>query len=519
MSRFALWACAAISVLAAVLTLHKLDAADICFGNEAHDGMTVQLMVERGQLLSPLPGGMEPIAKPPLFHWTSTAIHRLFGIDKVTPWSLRLAAAFYGVAGVVLTMAFAWWALGPRRAVLAGLTLVASYYYIEKARLGRVDMALTFFESLGVFCFAWWLDRAPDSSGPAAGASSRRSKILYLAAFALGLAVLSKGPIGAILPSLTILVYLAGRRRWSELRELLSPGPIALGLTIAASWYVASYLTGYVQNPRYQLSVENFGRFVGALGTMPPWFYLDRAAIQSPVVSAIAIIAVLLVLIPRLPLARQLRDASSARARMSVELLATFWAVTFIFFSIAAYKSRVYLLPLAPSAAILVAWLVDGVAEIRWGTRLRLAYALICFALIVGIYFYLPYSTAGACDGRYPAIAARKINEVVPRDKPLYLFGFYQWAYELQFHLDRDAPYIRRGFASQPGIYVLLPAERWENLARRLPPYDVVLIYTDTDPKVVVVRTRAHPPPPGSATPGSATDGAGGAQRMRLSGR
>ncbi len=508
MTRCALWACAAIAAVAAVLTLHDLGGADICFGNEAHDGMTVQLMVEQGELLSPLPGGIEPIAKPPLFHWTSTALHTLLGIHKVTPRSLRLAAALYAVAGVVLTMAFAWWALGPRGAVLAGLALVASHYYIEKGRLGRVDMTLTFFESLGIFSFAWWLDGGGVAEGSPAPTGSRRSLMLYLAALALGLAVLSKGPIGAIIPSLTILAYLAGRRRWKDLRALLRPGPIALGLIIASSWYVASYLTGYSQNPRHQLAIENYGRFVGALGTMPPWFYVGRAVMQSPVISAIAVIAVLLVLIPVLPLARELRNSSSGRVRTSVQLLATFWAVTFIFFSIAAYKSRVYLLPLYPSAAILVAWIVDRASEIRWGARLRAAYGVVCFALVVGIFFHLPWAAKRACEGREPAIAAQRVNEVVPRDRPLYLFGFSRWAYELQFHLHRDTGYIRRQAAIRSGIYVLLPAERWQSLARRLPANDPVLIYTDTEPKVVVVRTRDRPSPPGSAPAAAPNAGA-----------
>ncbi|MGH7864471.1 MAG: ArnT family glycosyltransferase, partial [Candidatus Binataceae bacterium] len=230
MIRYALAACTAIVILAAVLTLHDLGGADICFGNEAHDGMTVQLMVERGQLLSPLPGVNEPIAKPPLFHWTSTAIHRVLGIVKVTPGSLRLAAALYGIAGVALTMAFAWWALGPRLAVFAGLTLIASYYYIEKARLGRVDMTLTFFESLAIFTFAWWLDRDEGAAGTLGEQRGGRSKLVYLAALALGLAVLAKGPVGALVPSLTILVFLATHRRWNDLRTLLRPGPLALGL-------------------------------------------------------------------------------------------------------------------------------------------------------------------------------------------------------------------------------------------------------------------------------------------------
>ncbi|MGH7863772.1 MAG: hypothetical protein ACREQB_02205, partial [Candidatus Binataceae bacterium] len=306
-------------------------------------------------------------------------------------------------------------------------------------------------------------------------------------------------------------------RRWNDLRALLRPGPLALGLIVASSWYVASYLTGYSQNPRYQLAVENYGRFVGALGTMPPWFYIDRAFLQSPIIGALAMIAVLLVLAPSLPFARRLRDPSNPRAQLTIELLAAFWAVTFIFFSIAAYKSRVYLLPLCPSAAILVAWTVDRAAENRWGTRLRAAYVIACVALVVGIFFRVPYTAKIACDGREPKLAAQRVNEVVPRDQPLFLFGFYQWAYELQFHLDRDAPFLRRDVAKRPGTYIVLPAERWEALAKRLPPSDPVLIYTATDPKVVVIRIRERPPTARMESQSVRRCGAGKLQRRGVS--
>src|ERR1700730_15035394 len=92
--------------------------------------------------------------KPPLFHWTAVAIDRLAGFTKVTAFNLRLTAALYAIAGVILTIIFASTILGPNGAVLAGLILIASYQYIENARIGRVDMTLCFFETLALFVFA-----------------------------------------------------------------------------------------------------------------------------------------------------------------------------------------------------------------------------------------------------------------------------------------------------------------------------------------------------------------------------
>ncbi|HLJ43370.1 MAG TPA: hypothetical protein VKT12_04060, partial [Candidatus Binataceae bacterium] len=96
----------------AALTLHRLDAAEVCGANEAIEGVFVQQMVEHGVLLFPLENGSAPMYKPPLFHWTATALDRIARANRVTAFNLRLPSALYATAGVVLTIIFAWTPLG-----------------------------------------------------------------------------------------------------------------------------------------------------------------------------------------------------------------------------------------------------------------------------------------------------------------------------------------------------------------------------------------------------------------------
>src|SRR5579864_1934564 len=108
MNRRYLVACAAIVGIAALLTIHRLGVADVCGVNEAVEGVFVQQMVEHDAVLFPLENGRSPMYKPPLFHWTAVAIDRLAGIRKVTAFNLRMTAALYAIAGLILTIAFAW---------------------------------------------------------------------------------------------------------------------------------------------------------------------------------------------------------------------------------------------------------------------------------------------------------------------------------------------------------------------------------------------------------------------------
>jgi 4-amino-4-deoxy-L-arabinose transferase-like glycosyltransferase len=113
----------------------------------------------------------------------------------------------YATAGVALTMLFVQGILGTNAAVLAGLTLTGSYQYVTQGRLGRVDMALSFFEALALFSFYWWIRR--DRTGQS---RSRSRAMQFVCAAALALGVLAKGPVGAILPLAAMGIFVLAEK-------------------------------------------------------------------------------------------------------------------------------------------------------------------------------------------------------------------------------------------------------------------------------------------------------------------
>src|SRR5690242_4753840 len=147
----------AIVALACLLMFHRLGAAGVCGYNEAVEGLFLQQMVERGGGLFPAAAAEGPMYKPPLFHWTALAIDRALGIGKVTAFNLRLPAALYAIAGLILIVCFIYSIGGSGAALLAGLALLASWQYVSQGRFGRVDMSLTFCEALALTAFLWWM--------------------------------------------------------------------------------------------------------------------------------------------------------------------------------------------------------------------------------------------------------------------------------------------------------------------------------------------------------------------------
>ena len=489
--RSAVVLCAAIALVVALLTLHQLGASDLCSGDEAVEAVFVQQMVEHHELLFPIENGRQPMYKPPLFHWTAAAFDRLGGIDHVTVRGVRSVSAGYAIAGTVLTMAAAAALLGAEAAVLAGLALAGSYQYISQARIARVDMTLCFFEALALFVFVWWL---PERGTGAQGALKRRLR-LYVLAVVMGLAVLSKGPVGALVPGGAMLAFMLYERRFRQLPALLEPGPLLIGAMVAVSWYVVCYLGGRFGFLSRQISNENFGRFFGSLGGMSPLYYLKPVFLNSAPLSLLVPIAVGAALWPRHSTAEredvtgpQPVSAATARAASAMRLFAFFWIVTILFFNLAAYKRRAYLLPLWPTNAILIAWLLIRIARFRWGVISKWAYVATCAGLMVFNFLYILRHEVRECADSSYRPAAEEILQVVGRSDPLYTFGFDEELAPLLFYLDRNAPALKDKLGDAPPGYVILPLTVWK--AHQYEALDLTPVLTSEhgQRKIVLLR-------------------------------
>jgi 4-amino-4-deoxy-L-arabinose transferase-like glycosyltransferase len=481
-----IWVAFALVVAGAVaLTFYRLGACGICKGNEAVEAVFIQQMVEHGKVLFPAVNGGSPMYKPPLFHWTATALDRLAGIHRVTPFNFRLPAALYTVAGVGLTMVFAYGVIGGEGAILAGLILLSAHQYIRLGRMGRVDMTLTFFETLALFAFWWWLERWPQSG---AGARNRNAMI-YVAAVAAGLAVLSKGPVGALLPGLAIAIFLIVERRLGDVVRRIPVGAAALAVAIGASWYLAGYLDARHALLSRQLGSENFGRFFGALGSSPPWFYLGPLLFSSLPVSLLIPIAVASVLVNRKP--EQVEE--SVQCEDAIKLLAIFWLVTLAFFSIAAYKSRWYLLPLWPSAAVILAWWIKRSGALYGRRPIEGGFAAVCVAVAIFNLFYIPHQERRECARYGYRAAAAGIRSIVGPSQPLYAAGFVDEDFApLLFYLDRDAPFVSSDLAKAPPGYIIVPEKLWNARKDYLRGYLLVMRSSEGRRKPVLLRHFAH---------------------------
>jgi hypothetical protein len=258
-----------------------------------------------------------------------------------------------------------------------------------------------------------------------------------------------------------------------------------VALAIASSWYLACFVAGRYGFLARQLGSENFGRFLGTLGAMPPWYYLRPLLLNSGPLSLIAPLAIFLAMrlgrpATDLPFAQteSMRPSmeEAERRRDALRLLAIFWIATVIFFTLSAYKRRSYLLPLWPASAVVIAWWVESMSIDMRGRLARGALAAICSALVVFNFVYLPWRENRDCANDSYRPAAQMIVRTVGPHEPLYAFGFTEDLAPLVFYLDRYVTPIHGRLGDAPPGYVLVPGQIWAMTRSRAPGLTPVLI-------------------------------------------
>ncbi|HKJ72114.1 MAG TPA: glycosyltransferase family 39 protein [Gammaproteobacteria bacterium] len=241
---------AAFAVVLYLGLFHNLGALPLFDVDEGAFSEATREMLARGDFLTTYLGGELRFDKPILIYWLQAASVSLLGLSEL---AVRLPSALAGTAWVGLTFAFARRYAGTAAAVWAALFMAGAVQVGLIAKAAIADALLNL--CLAAALLAIYRYRAGGGRG-----------FLYGAFAAMGLGLLTKGPVALLIPFMVTLIDYGSRRRWREwLRGVLHPGGWALMLAIAAPWYIAEYL---VQGQAFIdgfILKHNVGRFEGSM--------------------------------------------------------------------------------------------------------------------------------------------------------------------------------------------------------------------------------------------------------------
>jgi hypothetical protein len=218
-----IWQIAVLLVLSFVFFFHGLNGYSLKEPDEGRYAEIPREMVELHDYVVPHLNYTRYFEKPPLFYWAAALSYKAFGVSE---WSFRFPnalAAFLCVMALYFS-ARRWF--NRETAFISSVILMSSLGFFAMARIVTLDMFLSLWLFLSLICFYGYY-------------REKKSLFIYMFYAAMGLATLTKGPVGVALSGATILIFLFWEKKLLFLKEMRWVRGIGIYLLVTLPWILA----------------------------------------------------------------------------------------------------------------------------------------------------------------------------------------------------------------------------------------------------------------------------------------
>jgi 4-amino-4-deoxy-L-arabinose transferase-like glycosyltransferase len=322
-----------------VVYFYGLGAVPLIGPDEPRYAQVAREMYASGNWVTPTLAGQTWFEKPVLAYWLMIVCYWLFG---VTEFAARAGSALAGVLTIVLVGITARRAEFESGEALRGYGIACAGVMASTlglavfSRAASFDVLLTATVAASLACF--YLSEVERDA-----ASRRRLLAGFYAC--VGLALLTKGLVGVVLPAGIVTLYFLLRRRWTARFGVLWGVPLCLA--VAATWYapvIARHGWTFVNEFFVQ---HHFARYVSDKYHHPQPFYF-----YLPIILMLALPWTLFFLGGVASLRETNARADDAATKLRV-LTVAWLVVPVLFFSASGSKLPGYVLPALPAVALL----------------------------------------------------------------------------------------------------------------------------------------------------------------------
>lgn len=320
-------------VLVAIVWWAAWDTRPLARPDEGRYAEIAREMALSGDYITPRLNGIKYFEKPPLQYWATAIAYESGGESER---SARFWATFCGFLTLVFT---AWMAhrlsASPSTPWLAALILAGALYPSLLGHVNTLDSGVTAFLTCAIASYLQ------------AQRSSQSRKWMAIAGISLGLAVLSKGLIGIVLPGIAMVLYTLTSLNFSAWKRTHLFTTSCCLLIVAAPWFVLCSL----RNPEFAhffFIHEHLERFTSSIHQRvePAWYFLP-----------ILLLGFLpwTFLLPQSMLTAWKHTGTEGKNFQASRFLLFYALGVIAFFSASGSKLPTYILPAFPPLAALIA--------------------------------------------------------------------------------------------------------------------------------------------------------------------
>ena len=353
---------------------------------EPREAIVAYTMLKSGNWILPVNYGVEIAYKPPFLYWAIAVVSSIMG--GVTEFSSRMPSALAFLAMQLVFFSFVAKRKNIKTAFLTSILLLSSFEVHRAAVACRLDMVQVSFIVIALCLLFRW-----DEKGS--------KEIPWLAVLLMACATLTKGPVGSIFPCVGIGIYqlLRGRSFGKTFFSLLGIG--LLSLVPLGIWFWAAYQQGGESFINLMME-ENTGRFFRKMSYAShenPLWYNFVTIIWGWIPWTLVLLISLFGL--KWKEMRFLPEGSSwserfnkawTKFRSQSPLHLFTWVVIlfiFIFYCIPKSKRSVYLLPIYPFMAMLIAEYFLALVQRKAKVFKISAYIFASLALLLTVTFII----------------------------------------------------------------------------------------------------------------------------------
>lgn len=328
---------------------------------EPREAIVAMSMLRSGDWVLPVSYGGDIPYKPPFLAWLIAIFSTILNGGIVNEFCSRLPSALALIAMVAGFFTWLRQRVGRSLAFTSALVLATSFEVFRSGVICRVDMVLTCCIVLSQLLMHTWREQ-------------RRWWLWPPMVLLLSGAVLTKGPVGALLPCLAMGIYCLVKKDNFYATLLWLTALCIASMILPALWYVAAYRQGGEQFLNLAFE-ENIGRLTGSMGYdshVNPWYYNLLTLLWGMLPWTLTVIVGLCITKRKKNL---LSDVGVFSLTVSLTVL--------IFYCIPQSKRSVYLLPMYPFMAYGVGVLIQSLDTSLAFAKYARVWAWIIFLCII----------------------------------------------------------------------------------------------------------------------------------------